>query len=106
VKNEAELGIFLDQLYWGRRYGRDAVKLLVRYTFGKTSINRIHLGTFKENIRAQRSFAACGFRMVGVSGRYNPILDKYMDGIEMEIKRQDFISNAQQTNSLIIASRK
>ena len=89
---EAELGIFLDKQYWNRQYGREAIRLLERYAFAETPIDRILLGTFEENVRAQRSFAACGFRIVGSAGRLNPVSGEYIEGAKMEITRADYLS--------------
>ena len=88
---DAELGIFLDKKYWSRYYGREAIRLLEWYTFSETPIDRILLGTFKENVRAQRSFAACGFRVVGSAGRLNPVSGEYIEGVKMEITRSDYL---------------
>ena len=90
-KGEGELGISLDKQYWGKQYGRDAIKLLEWYIFAKTPISRIYLGTFKDNVRAQRAFAACGFRLIGAEDHLNPILGKKEEGVIMEIRRQDVI---------------
>jgi RimJ/RimL family protein N-acetyltransferase len=46
------------------------------------------LYTFPENVRAQKCFAACGFRSLGVARRFSPDLGEF-DGIEMEITRQE-----------------
>jgi RimJ/RimL family protein N-acetyltransferase len=89
TKREGELGILIDKKYWNKHYGRDAIRLLEQYIFAETPIERIYLGTFKENERALRSFEASGFHVVGVTNRYNPVAGKIEDGIEMEITRHD-----------------
>lgn len=61
-RQEAELGILIgDRDYWGRGYGTDSIRTLLRYIFQCTSLNRIYLRTLDWNVRAQRSFAHCGF---------------------------------------------
>ena len=70
----------------------EAIRLLEWYAFSKTPIDRIFLGTFKENVRAQRSFAACGLRIVGSAGRLNPVSGEYIEGVKMEITRADYLS--------------
>ena len=63
---EAELGIMIgDKAYWGLGYGTDAVRLLVAYVFTQTPLGRIYLATLDWNLRAQRSFAKCGFSPCG-----------------------------------------
>ncbi len=89
-KHEAELGILIGEApARNRRYGREAITLLLRYVFETTSLERIHLYTFLNNLRAQRCFDACGFRNLGVTRRFAPDLGEY-DGIEMEITRREF----------------
>lgn len=94
-KGAGEIGIFLDKNYWSKHYARDAGQTLVRYIFTELPINRIYLGTFKDNIGAQRSAAAIGFRVVGSRGQVNQVTGEYRDGVEMELTRQDFLKQNQ-----------
>jgi RimJ/RimL family protein N-acetyltransferase len=90
---KGELGIFLDKNYWSQKYGREAIKLYLQYFFSKTPIQSISLGTFSDNVRAQRAFLNSGFRVVGVAKRYNPVVGAEMEGVRMEITRQDYQQN-------------
>ncbi len=56
---------------WGQGYGREAVNAVLRWTFAELEppLNRVRLTTFGHNRRAQRAFAACGFREVGRTPR-------------------------------------
>lgn len=90
TKGEGEMGIFLDPNYWGRHYGRAALNLLVHYCFTQVPIKRIYLVVFRENLRAQHAFAACGFRPTGVIKRYYASLGQERENIQMEITRQAF----------------
>jgi ribosomal-protein-alanine N-acetyltransferase len=70
VRREAEIGITIgDRDYWGRGYGRDAVKTLVRHIFRTGGMRRVYLKTLEWNVRAQRSFERAGFRMCGRARR-------------------------------------
>jgi len=90
LNRDGELGIVIgDSANWGKQFGRDAIKTLVRHIFNSTSLDRIYLFTFTDNMRAQRCFAACGFRALGSARRFSPDVGEY-DGIEMEMTRQDF----------------
>lgn len=93
----AELGIVIGERdAWGRGYGRDAVRTLARHglqahgagadpAFG-LGLDRIVLYTFPDNFRAQRSFAAAGFRRVRVIQRFT--IDRGThDEVEMEMRR-------------------
>jgi RimJ/RimL family protein N-acetyltransferase len=90
-KQEGEFGISIGRQYWNRRYGREATDLFLQYIFAKTPIKRIYLGTFQDNLRAQRSFAASGFRKIGTESHFLPSAGKYVEGIKMEITAQDLM---------------
>lgn len=65
VSREAELGITIgDRDYWSRGYGRDAVRVLVRYLFEERDLARVYLHTLSWNYRAQAAFRHAGFRRV------------------------------------------
>jgi RimJ/RimL family protein N-acetyltransferase len=85
VQKQAEVGIQIgNRAYWGRHYGRDALKALLKHIFTTTDLERVYLHTLDWNIRAQRCFAACGFRECRrfTQGRYRFVM--------MEIRRQEF----------------
>ena len=73
VGRRTELGILIgDRDYWGRGYGTDAVTTLLDYIFDTTQMTRVYLHTLDWNVRAQKSFAKCGFvpvRRVRRSGK-------------------------------------
>ncbi len=89
---EGELGVIIgEKNYWGAGYGREAVRTLLHYLFETTPLERIYLFTFQDNARAQKAFAACGFRVLGTARRFMPDLGDF-DGIEMEITRAEFMA--------------
>ncbi len=91
---EGELGVvFGEHEYWGKGYGRDAIRTLLRHIFATSSLERINLFTFQNNIRAQRSFAASGFRALGAARRFSPDVGEF-DGVEMEITRREFLNRS------------
>jgi RimJ/RimL family protein N-acetyltransferase len=70
--HEAELGIVIgERSHWGRGYGREAVRLLVRFGFEDVGLERITLYTYPENVRARRAFEAAGFRFVRSLRRFS-----------------------------------
>jgi RimJ/RimL family protein N-acetyltransferase len=57
-----ELGITIgDRDYWGRGYGREAVRLLVRYAFQYRHQHRVWLRVHARNTRAIKAYEAVGF---------------------------------------------
>lgn len=91
-KRKGELGIVIGEpAAWDKHFGREAVTLLLRHLFETTLLERINLFTFVDNQRAQRCFAACGFRSLGAARRFSPDLGEF-DGVEMEITRGEFLA--------------
>ncbi|AZI43947.1 N-acetyltransferase [Deinococcus psychrotolerans] len=64
----ATLGVMIgERTLWGGGYGREAVQATLDWAFGtrQPTLRRIRLTTFLHNRRAQRAFAASGFREMG-----------------------------------------
>src|SRR5689334_2927513 len=84
------LGISIgDRDYWGRGYGREAVRLLLDYAFRLKNIRKVCLTT-SSNERAIRCYLACGFVEEGrmraqlwSDGRY--VDEVYMGAFREEI---------------------
>ncbi len=94
LQKQGELGIVIGERdYWGRGYGRDAILTMLRHLFETTSLETINLFTYADNKRAQRCFAACGFRALGTARRFSPDVGEF-EGIEMEITRREFLGQA------------
>jgi RimJ/RimL family protein N-acetyltransferase len=90
-KRQGELGIVIgEKEYWGHGYGRDAIATLLRHIFSSSSLQRVYLYTFANNLRAQRCFTAAGFQVVDRSLRYTPELGEF-DGVQMQVLRADFL---------------
>ena len=65
-RRQAELGILIgDRAYWDQGYGAEAVNALLEHIFSATRLQRVYLCTLDWNVRAQKSFAKCGFTPCG-----------------------------------------
>lgn len=85
----ATLGIMIGvPALWGQGYGREAVQALLAWSFTHRAepLERVRLTTFAHNRRAQRAFAACGFREVG---RFE--VGERTD-VNMEVERAQWLS--------------
>ena len=61
-RSEAEVGIMIgNRDYWGKGYGTDTIKSLVKYLFQCTPFSRLYLKTLDWNLRAQTCFKKSGF---------------------------------------------
>ena len=91
INQTCKLGIQIgDRNYWGRSYGRDAVKLLLDYAFRYRNIRKVGLGVAANNERAIRCYHACGFVEEGRLRQEIWISGKYIDRILMGILRREW----------------
>ena len=59
---DAFVGIGIgDREYWGKGYGTDAMRLILRYAFCELNLQRVSLNVFEYNPRAIRSYEKLGF---------------------------------------------
>ncbi len=78
---------------WGKGYGTDAMRILLRYAFIELNLHQVTLLVFEYNPRAIRSYEKAGFR---VRGRMRKVVNRdgrRWDAIAMSIIRQEW--NAQ-----------
>ncbi len=50
---------------WGKGYGTDAMRVILRYAFTELNLHRVSLDVFGYNPRAIRSYEKCGFAVEG-----------------------------------------
>jgi RimJ/RimL family protein N-acetyltransferase len=51
--------------FWGKGYGTDAMRVLMRFCFTELNLARLTLSVFAYNERAQRSYLKAGFQVEG-----------------------------------------
>ena len=87
----AMVALFIgDRNLWGKGYGTDALRVLLRYGFMELNLNRIGLGVFSYNTRAIKSCEKIGFQH---EGRMREMIcrdGKYHDEILMSILRSEW----------------
>jgi RimJ/RimL family protein N-acetyltransferase len=87
----AEVGIGIgDRDYWGRGYGRDALRLLVDYAFRLQNFRRLWLSVQAGNERAIRCYRAVGFVEEGRLREHVWSAGRYCDIVLMGLFRSDF----------------
>lgn len=90
VAQTAELGIGIgDKAFWGRGYGRDAVRTLVRYAFRQRNLRRVWLRVNAPNERAIRAYCAAGFIEEGRLRQHAWSDGRYVDLVVMGILRDE-----------------
>jgi RimJ/RimL family protein N-acetyltransferase len=66
VHGEAWVDIGLGERdYWGKGYGSDAMRVLLRYAFAELNLHRLSLSVFEYNTRAIRAYEKSGFTVEG-----------------------------------------
>lgn len=82
---------FGDRDLWGKGYGADLMRLLLRYAFIELNLRRVTLNVFEYNPRAIRSYEKVGFRH---EGRMRQTLNKEgkrWDMLYMGILREEWM---------------
>jgi UDP-4-amino-4,6-dideoxy-N-acetyl-beta-L-altrosamine N-acetyltransferase len=66
LHRNAELGIVIgEKQHWGKGYGSDATRVLLRFAFDEMNLHRIQLTVYEDNSRAIRAYEKCGFCQEG-----------------------------------------
>lgn len=75
---------------WGKGYGTDAMRVILRYAFRELNLHRVSLDVFEYNPRAIRSYEKAGFV---VEGRQRQVLNRdgrRWDMLYMGILREEW----------------
>ncbi|HEX6122744.1 MAG TPA: GNAT family protein [Ktedonobacterales bacterium] len=87
----ASLGISIhDPEYVGKGYGREAIELLLDWSFRIQNYRRISLDTLATNERAIRCYRACGFQEEGRLRQHEYTDGAYVDILVMGILRDEW----------------
>ncbi len=77
---------------WGKGYGTDAMKVILRYAFQELNMRRVSLNTFEYNPRAIRSYEKAGFVHEGRIREYLCREGRRWDLIFMGILREEWLA--------------
>lgn len=85
------LGIVIgEKEYWGRGYGTDAVRCLLRLAFQRMNLHRVELTVLDLNERARACYRKCGFVEEGRLRQDRFVDGRYVDTIVMGILREEW----------------
>lgn len=91
VHGNAYLGIAIgEREEWGKGYGTDAVRLILRLAFTELNLHRVSLTVFDYNQRAIRSYEKAGFRPEGRQRGFLKREGRRWDLIYMGILRNEW----------------
>jgi RimJ/RimL family protein N-acetyltransferase len=92
-QGEAWVGVGIGEpVYWGRGYGTDAMRLVLRYAFMELNLERVSLNVFLSNERAVRSYEKAGFQREGIERQNTHRDGKTEDVLYMGILRQEWLA--------------
>jgi RimJ/RimL family protein N-acetyltransferase len=77
---------------WGKGYGTDAMRIILRYAFTELNLNRVTLDLFEINQRGLASYKKAGFSEEGRSPKVLTIAGDHYDLIFMGILRSEWES--------------
>jgi len=77
--------------FWGKGYGTDLMKLILRYAFTEVNLNRVTLTVFEYNPRAIRAYEKVGFRHEGRMRKLLKKEGKRWDMLYMGILREEWM---------------
>ncbi len=66
ASGDAEVGIGIgNRADWGKGFGTEAIKMILRYAFEELNLHRVSLSVFEYNVRGFRSYQKAGFQEEG-----------------------------------------
>ena len=77
--------------FWGKGYGTDAMKIILRYAFTELNLERVTLDVFEYNQRGVHSYEKAGFILEGRQRGQILREGRRWDVIYMGILRQDWL---------------
>jgi len=91
INQTAMLGIVIGEKgYWGKGYGREALRLLIDYGFNVLNLNNLMLGVFSYNQRALKTYRAIGFQEIGRRRQARLVAGRRYDLILMDLLAEEF----------------
>ena len=87
----ASLGMMIgEKSEWGKGYGTEATRLVVRYAFGELHLNRVQLHVYEYNLRGIRIYEKVGFLREGVLRQEHVYDGRFWDTVVMAILREEW----------------
>ncbi|MFH0816658.1 MAG: GNAT family protein [Methanobacteriota archaeon] len=86
LNRHAEIGIFIgDKSSWGKGYGPEAMRLLVKFAFEELNLHKVFLMHFEGNERGHKCYIKAGFVEDGVMRDHVFKGGRYKDQIVMSV---------------------
>lgn len=80
LNRHAEWGIYIGKpTEWGKGYGREVARTMLRYAFGTLNLHRVNLRVNDDNVGGIKAYEAAGFKHEGVFRQVVFVDGKYRD---------------------------
>jgi len=89
-----------DREFWGKGYGSDAMKLVLRYAFTELNLRRVTLNVFEYNPRAIRCYQKVGFQQEGRVRKYLNREGRRWDLVYMGITKEEWLATTTSQQNL------
>jgi RimJ/RimL family protein N-acetyltransferase len=91
INRSGQVGIVIgSKPNWGKGYGTDAMRVVLRFAFDKMNLHRVWLNVYDFNVRGIKSYEKCGFRREGVQRDYRFLDGRYHDSLLMGILEHEY----------------
>lgn len=80
--------------FWGKGYGTDAMRVLLRFAFDELNLHRVSLSVYTYNTRAIRSYEKAGFQIEGRARRTLNRDGQRADEVFMGVLREEWERHA------------
>jgi len=92
IVKTCELGIAIHaEKNWGKGYGTDTMRVLLKFGFDYLNMNRIELRVFEFNERGIKTYEKVGFTQVGRKRQGHYKNGSYYDVILMDILKEEWV---------------
>ena len=80
-----ELGYWISENFWGKRYAHEACTNLIEYFFSNTSHKIIYASHMKDNIKSKKILINLGFKFVTNGKKFSISRNEMVDDIDYEL---------------------
>jgi RimJ/RimL family protein N-acetyltransferase len=86
------IGITIGSMYWGKKYGQNSMKMLLKYLFKELNAIRVELEVIRYNLRAINCYKKCGFVEEEIKRSKVYINGEYIDTMIMRISKKELVN--------------
>lgn len=92
-KNEGELGFWIGEPFWGRGLAKEAIEIMLAYSFMELGLSKIWCGYFSDNRRSMHLQESCGFVYSYTIEQVHTLLGEDKKEIVMCMTREQYEEN-------------